>query len=51
MMDAYYPNSTWLCLRRDVFECLYEYKVRHAIPTWEQALEQLLAAGREPVGS
>jgi len=44
MMDTYYPNSAWLCLRRDVFERLQEYKVRHGIPTWEQALENMLQA-------
>ena len=27
-MDPYYPNSAWLCLRRDVFEELHRYKVR-----------------------
>jgi hypothetical protein len=42
MMDTYYPNTAWLCLRRDVFERLYQYKVRHGIPTWEQALESAL---------
>lgn len=49
MMEAYYPNSAWLCLRKDVFESLYEYKMRHGIPTWEAALERLLAAGEEKV--
>jgi Family of unknown function (DUF6084) len=44
MMDAYYPGSAWLCLRRDVFERLYDYKVRNGIPTWEEALETMLAA-------
>lgn len=44
MMDIYYPNSAWLCLRRDVFERLYEYKVALGIPTWEQALESILPA-------
>jgi hypothetical protein len=44
MMDAYYPGSAWLCLRRDVFERLYDYKVRNGIPTWEEALENMLAA-------
>jgi Family of unknown function (DUF6084) len=44
MMDSYYPGSAWLCLRRDVFERLYDYKVRHGIPTWEEALENMLAA-------
>jgi hypothetical protein len=47
MMDIYYPNSAWLCLRRDVFERLYEYKVVHGIPTWEQALERMLPALEE----
>ena len=47
MMDIYYPNSAWLCLRRDVFERLYEYKVAHGIPTWEQALERMLPAFEE----
>ncbi len=44
MIDIYYPNSAWLCLRRDVFERLYQYKVEHGIPTWEQALENILPA-------
>jgi Family of unknown function (DUF6084) len=47
MMDIYYPNSAWLCLRRDIFERLYQYKVAHGIPTWEQALERMLPAEEE----
>jgi len=42
MMDVYYPNSAWLCLQRDVFEKLAQYKMDRGIPTWEQALERLL---------
>ncbi|HKS75216.1 MAG TPA: DUF6084 family protein [Terriglobales bacterium] len=42
MMDAYYPNTAWLCLRRDVFERLYQYKVRCGIPTWEEVVERVL---------
>jgi hypothetical protein len=42
MMDTYYPNSAWLCLRRDVFERLYQYKQQRGIPTWEGALESVL---------
>jgi hypothetical protein len=42
MMDTYYPGSAWICLRRDIFERLYDYKVRHGIPTWEMALECIL---------
>ena len=46
-VDAYYPNSAWLCLRRDVFDRIYEYKVRNGIPTWEQALERILESTEE----
>ncbi len=47
MMDFYYPNTSWLCLRRDVFEKLYSFKTQHGIPTWEQALERILAQSEE----
>jgi hypothetical protein len=43
MMDQHYPNTAWLCLRKDVFDRLYQYKSRHGLPTWEQTLENLLA--------
>jgi hypothetical protein len=49
MMDHYYPNSAWLCLRRDVFDQVYLFKSRHGLPTWEQALERLLESSRERV--
>ncbi len=42
MMESYYPNSAWLCLRRDVFDRLHQYKMRAGIPTWEQTLESIL---------
>ncbi|MGC1781014.1 MAG: DUF6084 family protein [Acidobacteriaceae bacterium] len=44
MMDLHFPNTAWLCLRRDAFEQLYEYKMRHGIPTWEQAIARALSA-------
>jgi hypothetical protein len=43
MMDLYYPNCAWLCLRRDVFDQLHQYKVRRGLATWEEALEGLLS--------
>ena len=49
LIDHYYPNSAWLYLRRDVFDRLYQYKVRHGIPTWEQAIERVLAGTEETV--
>ena len=42
MMDRYFPNSAWLRVRKDVFDRLYAYKARRALPTWEDTLEQLL---------
>ncbi len=42
MMDHYYPNTAWFCLRRDVFDRLASYKSDQAIPTWEQVMESLL---------
>jgi hypothetical protein len=42
LMDSFYPNSAWIPLRRDVFDQLYEYKVRHALPSWEQVIERVL---------
>lgn len=47
MMDVYYPHTAWLCLRRDVFERLYEFRARHGIPTWEQTLERMLGLTAE----
>jgi Family of unknown function (DUF6084) len=44
MMDMHFPNTAWLCLHRDAFEQLYQYKMRHGLPTWEQAIERALAA-------
>ncbi len=43
MMDAYYPNTAWLCLERDVVEKLAAFKRAHGIPTFERALEELLS--------
>lgn len=42
MMETYYPNSAWLCLHKDAFERLYQYKVRRGIPTWEEVLESII---------
>ena len=49
MMELHYPNSAWLCLHRETFEQLYNYKVRHGIPTWEQAIARALAGAKTSV--
>lgn len=51
MMELYYPNSAWLCLRKDVFERLYQYKVERGIPTWEEVLERILPVQEEMLRS
>jgi hypothetical protein len=49
MMDIYYPNTAWLCLRRDVFDRLSQYKMQRGIPTWEQTLESIIPTIEEEV--
>lgn len=46
VMEAYYPNTAWLCLRRDVFLRMFDFKMRAGTPTWEEAVERLLGAAQ-----
>jgi hypothetical protein len=47
VMDMYYPNSGWLRLGRDTLDALQHFKATQGLPTWDQALDRLLAAARE----
>lgn len=47
MMAIYYPNHNWLCVSRDVFEALYEYKRRQGYTGFDETLLSLLPAARE----
>ena len=51
MMELYYPNSAWLCLRKDVFERLQDYKMKRGIPTWEETIERIMAPAEEMIRS
>ena len=42
MMDHYFPHSAWIRLRQDLFDRLYAYRTHQMLPTWEDALTQLL---------
>lgn len=42
MMDSYYPNTAWLCLQRDVFDRVHQYKTQNGIATWEKTLDRML---------
>jgi hypothetical protein len=41
-VDLHHPNTAWLGLRRDNFERLYEFKVRHGLATFDEAIERML---------
>jgi len=43
-VEANFPNSAWLRLRRDVFDELYRFRTLRGLPTWEATIEALLAA-------
>ncbi len=44
LIDLHYPNCAWLCLRKDVFDALNQYRSHQGLPTWEQTLERLLSS-------
>jgi len=41
-MDAYFPGSAFIRLRRDTLDDLQAYRSRRGLPTWDQAFAQLL---------
>ncbi|WP_103337172.1 DUF6084 family protein [Amycolatopsis sp. CA-126428] len=45
LMSRYFPNVVWIKLPRETVDALLKYKAANAIPTWEAAVEQLLAGG------
>lgn len=47
MMDRYFPNSGWLRLGRQTLDDLQRFKASRALPTWDLAVEALLAEVRE----
>ena len=50
VMDQYFPNSTWLRLRKDVFDKLYAYKASRGLHNWDAVLEGLLSEVGQKVG-
>lgn len=44
LMEQHYPNSGWLYLERETFDRLSEFKRRNGLATWENTIEQMLAA-------
>jgi hypothetical protein len=42
-MERHFPDSAWLRLGRDSFDRLQAYKSRRALPSWDDAVDSLLA--------
>lgn len=47
MMDRHYPEGIWLCLGKNVFDRLSQYRGFDNHPSWDQAIEALLEAKHE----
>lgn len=46
-IELYYPNTAWLGLRRDVFERLYEFRVREGLASFDEAVERMIEDARK----
>ncbi|HKU11307.1 MAG TPA: DUF6084 family protein [Sinomonas sp.] len=49
LMETHYPNAGWLRLDHETLRALAHYKAAKALPTWEAAIEALLARAEEEV--
>jgi hypothetical protein len=48
VMDRYFPGGGWLRVRRETIDALQRFKAARALPTWDDAIAQLLKeAGEE----
>jgi len=47
LMNRYFPNSSWLRLRRENIDALHRFKGRRALTTFDDAVEALLAQAGE----
>jgi hypothetical protein len=47
MMDAHFPGSGWLRLRRETIDALAQFRASRALPTWDDAVIAVLDTARE----
>lgn len=45
LMDRHFPDTAWIRLERGTFDRLYEHRVRHTLPGWDDAVRSLLETG------
>jgi uncharacterized membrane protein YczE len=51
LMDAYFPESGWLRLRRETLDVLIRYKAAHGVATWDEVMTGLVAGANLEVGT
>jgi hypothetical protein len=44
LMEYHYPQTAWITLNREVFDRLYAFRRERGLPSWDQAIEELLPA-------
>jgi hypothetical protein len=49
MMDRHYPNQAWMCLRKDAFDRLRQFKTHMGHASWEQTIDDLLNSVHQKV--
>ena len=42
MMDAHFPNSAWIRVRRDTMDALTRFRSQRGLPTWDDTFNALL---------
>jgi hypothetical protein len=42
-MDQYFPNSGWIRVQRETLDSLQRFRATRGLPTWDQAIEKLVA--------
>jgi hypothetical protein len=47
-LDRHFAGTAWLRLGKERYDRLAAFKARHALPTWDDALDALLPPGAEP---
>jgi hypothetical protein len=47
MVERDFPGSRWLRCSRETVDALGRFKSRNALPTWDRAIEALLAGEGE----
>jgi hypothetical protein len=45
-VDAFFPNSAWIRVNRQLFDELRRFKIATGLPTWDAALERLCEIAR-----